>query len=81
MLSANTNFQDSLRRTFVTVDQAPLPMSDRSWMGPYTFCKFPGIELIKRQCRKVMPPAVDSLMDLLAQLGLTERDADVNEQG
>ena len=79
-LSGNPDFQANLRRTFVTVCQAPLPPTDPAYTGPYTFCPYPGHEAMQQLSRKTMKPAVDTIIDILSQLQLTERDADTDDE-
>jgi hypothetical protein len=65
-------FQDGLRRTFVTLGQAP----DPALLPAYTFQPYPGHEAIKRHEREIMPNACDALCDQLLQIQFEERDED-----
>ena len=74
-MNTSTTFKESLRRTFVTVGQAPDPIA-----MPYTFVPYPGHDLMKKLARRKLPTAADTLGDMLAQLSFIERDADVDDE-
>ena len=55
------------------------PPTDPAYLGPYTFCGYPGHVEMQQLSRMAMKPAADTLMDILSQLQLTERDADTDD--
>ena len=73
-MNANQDFQHRLRRVFVTVGQAP----DPDHLPGYTFCRYPGHDVMQKLGRMEMRPVADTLSDMLSQVSLTERDADLD---